>query len=208
MALVASGARPAGAPDFTYREFPGWDAATRDQLDALDLLVSTILQPARSALRVPLTITSWLRPQQGSSIHPLGAAADVVAGNPPTREATFNLWLWLARSGIPVGELLYEQPKTGATGHVHVTLPGYGGRGEIMYQQDGGDGRLLHVDPFSLAVLGTSPAGRAGEPGSETNPYELPGIDVVVSRWGWLWPWLVVGGVVYAAAAGGRRRRS
>lgn len=134
-------------------------------------------------------VTSWLRPRQRSSVHPLGAAVDFAAGPdavgaPPTREDTYQAWRWLAqRMGDKVGELILEQPRTGNTGHVHVTLPGYGGRGELMYQAT--DGRLLVLDPFSLAVSGELRPGAPGEPGSETAPYELPGITVTVGRYPW-----------------------
>ena len=207
MPIVAAGARPGGVANFTYREFPGWDTATRAQLDGLDLLAETILQPVRDGARLRIYPTSWLRPRQGSSIHPLGAAIDFAAGplegGPPTWEHTYRAWLWLAQN-IPdrVGELILEQPKTGVTGHVHATLPGYGGRSEIMYQA--ADGRLLLLDPFSLAVSASLPPGRPGEPGSETNPYELEGIVVTVSRWPWL-PWALGGLGLLALLRASRR---
>jgi hypothetical protein len=210
VALVPRTARVADSPNFVYGEFPGWDSATRAQLDGLDLLVDTIMQPARSATGLRFYPTSWLRPRQGSSIHPLGAAVDFAAGPdrvgaPPTREDSYNAWLWIAQN-IPhrVGELIYEQPKPpGVTGHVHVTLPGYGGRSELMYQT--ADKRLLVLDPFSLAVSGELQPGRPGELGSETDPYELPEIVVTVSRYGWA-PWFL-GGVLGAVLLSASRRK-
>lgn len=200
MPLVAGGAPVGGARTFKYSEFPGWESATRDQLDALDILAPTILQPARDALGFPFTVTSWLRPRQGSSVHPFGAAVDFAG---PTRELTYAAWLWLAQNAADrVGELILEQPKTGTTGHVHVTLPGYGGRGELMYET--ADRRLLVLDPFSLAVSGELQPGAAGERGSETDPYELPGIVVTVSRWP-AWAPYALGGLLLVALA--RRAR-
>lgn len=194
MPLVAPRARPGGAAHFAYSEFPGWETATRDQLDGLDLLAPSILEPARVGTGLRFYVTSWLRPRQGTSAHPFGTAVDFAAGPdragaPATKADTFNAWLWIAQN-IPdrVGELIYEQPRTGSTGHVHVTARGYGGVREIMYQNEAG--RLLVLDPFSLTVSGELPPGRSGEPGSETNPYELPGLTVTVSRYPWL-PWFL-----------------
>lgn len=200
-ALVARGARPPGAPDFTYGEFPGYDVASRDQLDALELLAARIIQPARSALGVPVRVTSWLRSRipGDPSVHPLGAAADLVAGNPPNKADTYNLWLWIVRNRRgQFGEAIYEQPRSGVTGHAHVTLYGYGGKGEVIYQTPAG--AMVALDPFSLTALQQLPRGAVvaelGDDGLPVIP--LPGFDVVVSRYPWL-PYVAAGAVLAAA---------
>lgn len=47
-----------------------------------------------------------------------------------------------------------------------------------------------------------------GPPGSSDNPIVLPGIDVSVSRWGGLVPWLVVGLGAWALYEATKPRRS
>lgn len=42
------------------------------------------------------------------------------------------------------------------------------------------------------------PDAELGPVGTEVNPIELEGIDVTVSRWGWLTPWLVGGVAAWA----------
>ena len=183
MALVRGFANPGSSRFFQYAEFPGWEWATETQLANLDLLVRDQLEPARIALGVPVHIQSWLRTAGNTpSIHPSGAAFDAVAGSPPSLAATWDLWTWLARNAR-VGELIYEQPKTGQTGHVHGTLPGHGGNQQTMYQR--ADGVLVQLDPFSLTASGE------GAPGGAQNPILLPGIDVVAARSSRGWPWLV-----------------
>lgn len=153
MPLVASSAHPGGAPFFTYQEFPGWDVANKDQLDALDLLVAQLLEPARVALGVPIVVTrnGWITGDHAvTSVHPLGAAVDLAAGSPPSLEETWALFVWLAQNAR-FGELEWGQPSSGATGHVHVTLPGYGGSQQVLYQRP--DGGLVALDPFLVGRI-------------------------------------------------------
>lgn len=150
MPLVASSDHPGGASEFTYSEFSGWQHATRAQLDALDDLVGDVLEPARRALGVPFTITSWIDgAHAATSVHPLGAAVDVVAGG--SIAWTWALFVWFAQNA-QFGELIFEQPiAPGVTGHVHATLPGYGGSQQVLYQR--ADGGLLALDPFLVGRI-------------------------------------------------------
>lgn len=148
MPLVAPGARPGGAPHFTYAEIPGWDVATWSQLNNLNALIGAVVEPARDALGVPIVVTpnGWIGGEHSpSSVHPTGAALDLAAGSPLSLDATWSLFVWLAQNAR-YGELIFEQPSSGVTGHVHVTLPGFGGVQQTLYQR--ADGGLLAVDPF------------------------------------------------------------
>lgn len=151
---------PLGA-NFTAGEFSGHDTANAQQESHLRRLVEELLQPARSALGLAIVPTSWLR-SSGSWVHRSGAAVDAAAGVPGaglTQADTFGLWVWLAKHKRgELGELIYEQPETGVTGHVHVTLPGYGGNGQVLYETLGG--AMLEVDPFLLRFIRSHP----GEP--------------------------------------------
>lgn len=128
---------------------PGYATATSAQQNRLRALAALALGGARALGLSVLYVTSWLR-DTGGGTHRDGAAVDITG---PTKELTFRLWVWLAQNRRDqIGEVIYEQPKTGNTGHVHLTLKGWGGDGQVLYQ-DPGTGGFLEIDPFLLGHI-------------------------------------------------------
>ena len=149
------------APNFTLGEFSGWWLAETEQLEKLQLLVDTILQPIRNRFG-PVRVTSWLRP--GTAAHGTGGAVDFVPGAHPLPV----VFQWARAQPLDVGEFIDERD------HLHATLPGIGGRGQWLIEPVEG----VYIAPGD-------PPGASWRPPTEW--YELPGIDVTVSRFpGWV----------------------
>lgn len=98
---------------------------------------------ARASLVLgPMIITSYHRPNDPGSAHHTGDAVDVV----PTAVSRDFAHAWLAvmnytartLTGTEIyGEILNEIPREDrgeTTGHIHMTLPKVGGRGEILME--------------------------------------------------------------------------
>jgi len=143
---------------------PGVATATATQRSYLELLLE-LVESARVALGLPFVwVTSWITGAHDTQVHSTGAALDFAG---PDRATTAELWVWLGQHRLAsVGELILEPPDTGATGHVHVTLPGFGGNGQFLYKTEGGE--YLPVDPFSVGSSGLPPV------------VNLPGLVVTV----------------------------
>lgn len=142
---------------------PGADSATTQQREFLAELVG-IIEAAKNALGLSrVYVTSWLGGVHTTKVHETGAAIDFTAG---TKEDTFALWLWVAQNRRDqIGEVIYEQPETGNTGHVHMTLPGFGGNGQVLYEQT--TGGFVEPDPFLFRHIGSDRDSRTdgdGEP--------------------------------------------
>jgi hypothetical protein len=182
------------------RPVPGAGSASPDQAAQLGQLVARVIKPAELATGLEFVPTSWLRsPSSGSGAHATGGALDGAAARPggsPTQDETLRFFRYVARElAHQVGEVGYELPRTGVTGHVHVTIPPIGGRGQV-WMEEPGTGRKRIVDPWTLAFEGPAAPG-AGD-GSAENPITIPGIDVTVSRYT-LAGWGILAGALWLA---------
>ena len=131
---------------FDAKRVDGYAAASPEDRNQLGQLLGLAHEARVAAGLGSIYLTSWLRTgaNVGAGTHATGAALDFTG---PSREETLALWIWLAQHRLDqLGEVIYEQPKTGITGHVHLTLPGFGGRGQVLYGD--GDGGFLEIDPF------------------------------------------------------------
>lgn len=116
-------------PNFPSSDFPGWGVADDLQAAHAQQLVDTLLQPTRNVFG-RILVTSWLRRE---GVHATGAAADIVPLDAPV--PVVHRWMAQQLHG-GFGELIDEVPTTGTTGHIHVTLPGFGGDGEVLYEPE------------------------------------------------------------------------
>jgi len=143
-------------------------ASTTERANLADLF--EMAMAAKQAVGISrIYVTSWRR---GSGAHAANGSAIDFAGI--DRESTLQMWIWLAqnrRDGL--GEVIYEQPKTGTTGHVHLTLPGVGGMGQVLYQQDGGG--FIELDPFLCRFFGSY-----RDSGADSNSQSGPAKDASV----------------------------
>lgn len=109
----------------------------------LQRLVSTILDPLRTALRRPVVVTSAFRSRvvnariggSKTSRHMLGLAADIKVGG----LRADLLARRIHRLGLPVDQVIWYDPERG--GHVHVGLAMHGQtpRGQYLHApKDGG----------------------------------------------------------------------
>lgn len=179
------GARHQLSRNFRLGEFSGWQLAESPQLEQLERVVRTILQPIRDTFGavVPTSWYAWSSGAPRTGAHGTGGAVDFVVPGTPLPV----VWAW-ARSNLRVGEFIDERD------HLHATLPGIGGQGEFLIEPIEGE----YVAP------GDAP-GASWRPDSPW--YELPGITATVSRYpGWLVA-LVAVAVVSALADRGDRRR-
>lgn len=125
--------------NFRLSEFEGWDVASTRQLDNLEALVTGLLQPARDVFGY-VDPSSWLRSaaEDPSGAHRTGAAVDFVPLEAPI--PVVHRWMAEQLAG-GFGELIDEGD------HIHVTLPGVGGHGEVLYMV--GSTFLQGIRPFS-----------------------------------------------------------
>lgn len=113
--------------DFWLHEFPGWEKADADAADAAAETVALVLQPIRSAMGVPVRVSSWMwwstgEGRTGAHSHP-GTVDFVVDGG-----RTFEAFEWAAGALVPagyIGRLIYEPDRSEAEGvpqgeHVHM----------------------------------------------------------------------------------------
>ena len=169
------------APNFALGEFPGWERATGAQLDNLARIVRDLIQPARDAWG-PIRITSWLR-DTGSGAHKDGGAVDFV----PVYAAVPVVHRWMAANVAPFGELIDERD------HIHVTLPGVGGWGQVLIEPT--EGEYAAVDSTAARPPNGAPAWW----------YDIRGITATVAgpvTWA---RWLIVGGLLLAVVYPRRR---
>ena len=124
------------------------NASILERANLADLF--TMVIAAKAAVGISrIYVTSWRR---SSGAHAAQGSAIDFAGI--DRDSTVRLWIWLAQNRRDnLGEVIYEQPKTGTTGHVHLTLPGVGGMGQVLWQQNGGG--FIEIDPFLCRFFGS-----------------------------------------------------
>lgn len=188
-----------GAPAFHWYEFSGVEKANVDELARLQLIAATILQKVRDALGpVIVSAGGWLYSRWGfrrDRAHGQGAAVDFnVQGR-----STFDVWAWIGHNlTTPVpryGECIEER------NHVHVTLYGFGGRGEFLREPT--EGIYVAYDPRNPGEPG-KPSAYIGEDG----PIEIPGITVTVARFpGGVWWGLGLGLAVLRAVIDHKKKR-
>lgn len=156
--------------DFSFHEFPGWEHATEAQKARAREIAERILQPARRVFG-RIRVTSWLR--TNSQAHMDGGAVDCVpddevgrqlerlpaefrAASPATARlqasdlATRALKDWMATYLVPhrtIGEVIAERD------HVHVTLWGVGGHGEVWVEPTEGDYQMGAALGMAVAAL-------------------------------------------------------
>ena len=113
--------------DFWLHEFPGWEKADEDDAAAAAETVARVLQPIRSALDVPVRVTSWMWWSSGegrTGAHSQPGTVDFTADE----GRTFEAFDWASRnlaSGGYIGRLIYEPERSEAEGvpqgeHVHM----------------------------------------------------------------------------------------
>ena len=131
-------------PNFRWREFSGWAVADAAQVYRGRALVGEIMQPARDALgRIDVSAGGWIQGRLGdmrTGVHRSGAALDFVPAEATVREA----YEWI-RDHVAYGEVIEERD------HVHVTLPGWGGYLQALYEPTEG---VYEVDPEAPVKLG------------------------------------------------------
>lgn len=149
----------------------GWASATPDERANLSDLFTMVMAAKESVGISRVYVTSWKR---GSGAHAANGSALDFAGT--DRESTLRMWLYIAQNmRARLGEAIYEQPKTGVTGHVHLTLPGIGGMGQILYQKD--DGGFIELDPFLCRFFGSDfDSGPDGD--SQPGPIADASVDI------------------------------
>lgn len=121
--------------DFDLREFPGWETASELEVQKALRLTQTILQPARR-IWGRIVVTSWIR---SDSPHSSGDAVDFVPTAAHQEDPELGIQRvhgWIATyHPTAFGELLYELPDPSeTTPHIHATLPGIGGDGQVLRQ--------------------------------------------------------------------------
>ena len=88
--------------NFWLREFPGWEEATEEDVQAAAETVALVLQPIRSELGSPVRVTSWKWWSSGEArtgSHSHGGTVDFVADNGRTLEA----FEWASSRLVPGG---------------------------------------------------------------------------------------------------------
>lgn len=139
-------------PNFTLSEFLVSDTAKRKKIENfpdfaevqhLTELVSTIVQPLRSAWGSGIRITSGYRCPElnkavggsATSVHMLGYAADMQPTNGKFAEFALFVQDFLTKNGIPFDQLLLEQ--SGRERWVHIGIRANNGeqRGQVKYIQ-------------------------------------------------------------------------
>ena len=185
--------------NFWLREFSGWETATALQLQRLEELVRTLLQPIRNRWG-RIVPTSWVRWHDGrprTGDHADGGTVDFV----PLDAGLEEVWEW-TRLNLPAayGVLILEPPETslnGETGHIHATRPGLRGRQGDAY---------VEVEEGVYADAGPG-VGFPDGSGLYGDPIELPGLRVSVAGPG-RWAWLMAGALLLALARTSRGARS
>lgn len=168
-------------PNFTLGEFRGWETATVQQVEQLRELVTNVLQPIRDSFGRKVLPSSWIRWSSGqprTGAHATGGAVDFVVDGVPSAVV-----FWRAYTlQLPVGEFIDERD------HLHATNPGIGGTGQWLIEPVEGE----YTTPGAITP---------GDPWRPPTPwYELPGIDVEVSRFpAWL-GWAALGALLLLVA--------
>ena len=113
--------------NFWLREFPGWERASEEDAQAAAETVARVLQPVRTALGVPVRVTSWMWWSNGTArtgAHSQPGTIDFVADD----GLTFDAFEWANINLVPagyIGRLIYEPARSAAEGirqgeHVHM----------------------------------------------------------------------------------------
>lgn len=113
--------------NFWLREFPGWERASEGDVEAAAETVARVLQPIRTALGVPVRVTSWMWWSDGSErtgSHSQPGTVDFVANG----GRTFDAFEWANVNLVPagyIGRLIYEPARSASEGtrqgeHVHM----------------------------------------------------------------------------------------
>lgn len=119
----------------------------RWELEQIERLVHTCLQPARTALGVPFVITSGLRPAwlnrhiggAKDSRHLYGCAADFKTPTLPLASAFKKI----KKLRLPLDQLILEDPPAGWL-HLGIALPGHDERKDYMIATRTADGRMTY----------------------------------------------------------------
>lgn len=144
-----------------FAAVPGYDSATPTERAKCRKLTELMFDSVYGVGENSVVVTSWKRPTDSNSVHATGDAIDFALGS---AQKTKEAWLWLAKFRSDYGKVIYEQPSTGVTGHVHLTTEGsQGAQGRVLYQNP--DGSFIDLSPASLDPSGA---------------IEIPGIEVVV----------------------------
>lgn len=154
-------------PHFTRQEFERSATAAKygiaNTMGPIELAnarqLANLLEQLRTGLGgVPVKITSGFRSREvnarikgasNSSAHTSASAVDIVVDG-MTSEALAAAWLAL---GLPFGELLWYS----SDAHVHVTLPGVGGDGEVGHKIGEASNAIDWVRPRSELWTGPTP---------------------------------------------------
>lgn len=117
--------------NFWLHEAAGWEDATERDVAELADTVARVLQPIRSAIGVPVRITSWQTWSSGEArtgAHSHAGTVDFVVDDGRTREA----FEWASSALTPagyIGRLIYEPERSSSEGepqgeHVHMAPRG------------------------------------------------------------------------------------
>ncbi len=154
-----------GLPDAT--KVTGYGEATETEREHLRVILGIAVDAMRAVGISRIYVTSWKR---GTGAHSQQGSALDFAGI--DRDSTLRMWVWIAQNQRnEIGEVIYEQPKTGTTGHVHLTRVGVGGVGQVLYQREDGGG-FIEIDPFLIGYFRSIPDSGSDGDGGAKRPAE------------------------------------
>lgn len=113
--------------NFWLSEAPGWEEATEADVAELAETVARVLQPIRTAMGVPVRITSWQTWSSGelrTGAHAHAGTVDFIVDGGRTRQA----FEWASSALTPggyIGRLIYEPARSSRDGqaqgeHIHM----------------------------------------------------------------------------------------
>ncbi len=113
--------------NFWLHEFPGFENASEEDVEAAAETVARVLQPIRSALGAPVRVTSWMWWSTGegrTGAHSQPGTVDFVVDD----GRTFEGFEWANVALVPagyIGRLIYEPKRSAAEGvpqgeHIHM----------------------------------------------------------------------------------------